>query len=963
MFRISEFNRQQKAAVLHDEGPLLIVAGAGTGKTKVLTGRIIYLLEKRKVDPRRILALTFTEKAAQEMTERVEKYLPLGYGEMWIKTFHGFCDSVLREKCIDIGIAPDYKILTAAEQWIFVKKHLFKFELDYYRPLAKPHKFIGHLLSHFSRLKDEAVTPARYLAYAKNFRKRAVSPEEKMEAKKTMELAKAYVKYQELLLKNNFLDYGDLIMKTLELFQKRPNVLHEYQLRFQHVLVDEFQDTNYAQIQILLLLTDKHKNLFVVGDDDQSIYKWRGASVTNILNFEKHFPHARKLVLAKNYRSPQNILDLSYSVIQCNNPNRLEHQHKFSKKLAAGRQQKGEIALMHFDNYLQEIDFVISKIQKLKSGERDAAILVRANQHAKQFVSEMKRLNLPYQYFAENSIFMRPEIKDLLALLRFISNPNDDLSLFRLLAMPVFGLSIESLNFMMQNAKKSYAPLYEYLRIRSQGFNSALEKAFPILIRLIEFSRSRTISELIGKFFEESGYGKLLTKEDTAENAEKLESLAEFSVRLKEFESKTAYIRISDFVEYCDLLHETGEGAPLSKEIDRSITKILTVHGAKGLEFDTVFVPFLVDGKFPTFSRKEPISIPEALIPEPVPLGDHHIEEERRLFYVACTRAKKNLYLTSSTMYEGTKRFKFSRFINEAENTIGLKSSSLRPSPPRTPVFIDKSNEKLRIHRPIRKFKVNTERLSFSHLDTFKTCPLKYRFRYIFNIIPPPSSAANFGNSIHNTLKAFYHLLKTSAPPDCNVYKMKKLEEKKWINSLKDIYEKNWIPYGYDNKAHEGERKRQGLSMIKNLFASNKRQFSIPAHLEKKFDLPLGKICISGRIDRIDRLPDSTFEVIDYKTGSSRQNINLKKDLQLAIYALACRDIFKLPVSKLSFYFIEDDRKISIELLPEDLEDAEREIKKMTGDLVNSDFSPAPGFPCSWCEYRTICNEAKVGIG
>ena len=330
-----KLNLEQKKAVEHREGPLLIVAGAGTGKTTVITERINWLIIRQKINPDEILALTFTEKAATEMEERVDKALPYGYVDLWISTFHAFAERILKEHGLEVGLTTEFKLLDQTAAWLLVRNNLDKFELDYYRPLGNPNKFIHALLKHFSKAKDEMVKPQDYLEYAESYRlDNDIRKDEivALEVRRLEEIANAYHVYQQLLLGNNFLDFGDLINYVYELFLKRPQILKKYQEQFKYVLIDEFQDTNFAQYQLIKLLAKPRNNLTVVGDDDQSIYKFRGASIANILEFKKDYPKCLEIYLTANYRTKQNILDAAYKFIQLNNPNRLEVQLKARKQ-------------------------------------------------------------------------------------------------------------------------------------------------------------------------------------------------------------------------------------------------------------------------------------------------------------------------------------------------------------------------------------------------------------------------------------------------------------------------------------------------------------------------------------------------------------------------------------------------------------------------------------------------------
>jgi DNA helicase-2/ATP-dependent DNA helicase PcrA len=349
---LKNLNNEQLAAVKYTDGPLLIVAGAGTGKTTVITRRIAHLIEQNLAKPEEILALTFTDKAATEMQERVDLLLPIGYVDTWISTFHSFCERILKNHALDIGLPNDFELLDGTKQWMLVHKNFEKFDLDYYRPLGNPSKFISALLSHFSKCKDEVITPEEYLKHAEELTLFSDSPQplpnpplkkgggdavasssspfeerpgevpkiDLIEISRLQEVANAYHVYQKLLLDNSCLDFGDLINYTLELFKKRPNILKYYQNRFKYIMVDEFQDTNFAQYQLVKMLAGENQNIAVVGDDDQSIYKFRGASFSNILKFKDNFPKLKEITLVENYRSTKNILDLSYKFIQQNNP-------------------------------------------------------------------------------------------------------------------------------------------------------------------------------------------------------------------------------------------------------------------------------------------------------------------------------------------------------------------------------------------------------------------------------------------------------------------------------------------------------------------------------------------------------------------------------------------------------------------------------------------------------------------
>jgi DNA helicase-2/ATP-dependent DNA helicase PcrA len=951
LIQIPGLNDAQLTAVASTEGPLLIVAGAGTGKTKVITSRILYLLLEKKIPSSEIAALTFTEKAANEMIERIDIAMPLSYEEATIKTFHSFCDQILREKGIEIGIDPSYKILTQTDEWIYFKKNLFSFELDYYRPLGNPGKFIHILLNHFSRLKDEYISPEKYLEYANKIK-------DEEEKAKMLELANVYKKFQEIKLSQNLLDFSDLQYYALKLLEKRKSVLGDYQERYRYFMVDEFQDTNYIQSRIIFLLAARHKNITVVGDDDQSIYKWRGASLSNILGFKKAFPDTKEIVLTQNYRSSQKILDLSYSIIQNNNPTRLESTENINKKLRTNIDELSPPEVWHFNSYLEEARAIVLKIQKLKENGadyKDFAILVRTNNLTTPYTEALKENGIPFTVRDMHGLLRYEEIKDILALLKFLVRPQNDTSFFRLLSLPLFNIPMGSVLEITDAARHEYSSIFYYIKKHSDESSETfqlLKNAYVLFDGLLNFIRRNNVARTIGEFLDKSGYYISLTKEEKQINEEKIRHIAQFLEIAREFETAEADNGISDFLDYLESLEEASGVMAETPDSDSDSVSVLTVHSAKGLEFDCVFLPSLVANRFPCINKKEPISIPDSLIIEDLSSGDIHINEERRLFYVACTRAARKLFLSYSDYYEGSKKWKISPFLTEALSSGDLTEKDFTGK--KKTEFLTERKASGIAKKPESEYEkkiseartVDVNRLTYSQIDTFQTCPLKYKFRYLFNIPSLSAHAANFGSSVHDTVNAFYDEIKKGAAPSMDL--------------LNELYEKHWIGSGYDNRAHEQARKKQGKNIME-LFYKNEESagFKVPAFLESSFNLKIGDISFKGRIDRIDKLEDGTYEVIDYKTGKSKRSANLKKDLQLSLYALACRDFLDLPVSKLTLYFLEDGLKESTTRTNKDLEDIKEVLKEAVEEIRSSSFPASPGFPCGFCEYRILCNKAK----
>ncbi len=963
---VLRLNSAQTEAVTSTEGSLMIIAGAGTGKTGVITSRIVHLINELKIDPKHILALTFTEKAAAEMEERVDMMMPLSYEGAYIGTFHAFCDTVLRESGFHVGIDPSYKIINQARQWLLIKNNLFDLGLDYYRPLNNPAKFINMLISHFSRLKDEDIRPETYLELANAKRLSATTEAEAELAGQMMEIAGVYGKYQDIKLAHGFLDFGDLQYYVLRLFEKSPGVLEHYRNRFKYILVDEYQDTNFAQNKIVMMLAGATGNIAVVGDDDQSIYKWRGASLSNLLSFEKAYPNVKKVVLNDNYRSAQKILDLSHFVIQRNNPERLEHRQNINKKLvAAGENGESEIKLTHYANYLEEARDTSRKIMELSEQGNfgNIAILVRANQHAAAFTEVFKAAGIPFNVRDTQSLTKFEEIKDLLAFLRFVHKPYNDVAFARLLSMELFGIPMhEVLDIFKRARDDDYKPGFYYLKdsLKQQSISvndahELVKNLFNLLDELLNFSRRQSIGRIIGEFLDKSGYFKSLTKDADA-NADKLKRIARLLEIAHDFEFESGDNSVKTFLDYLDSMDEAGGLKDDSQFFDDNAVSILTVHSAKGLEFDHVFLPCMVAQRFPSTSRREPLEIPAELIEEKVTENESNLPEERRLFYVACTRARKNLYISFSDKYEGNKKWKVSPFVTEAlESGIITETKFFADGNQISGMPISKDD---RVHKGLIETadspggieeyipELNISRLSYSQIDAFKTCPLKYKFRYIFKIPTPSPHAANFGSSVHDTVNRFYQNISEGVEPTMDL--------------LADLYEKCWIGGGYLSKAHENARKQKGREMMEIFFNHEKENgFKVPAFMERNFRLKVGGVAFSGRIDRIDRLEDGSFEVIDYKTGSSKRDVNLKKDLQLSVYALACRDVFRLNVSKYSLFYLEDSYKASTVRSNEEVENVKTVLEDIAGEMKKSDFAATPGFNCGYCEYRILCDKAQ----
>lgn len=967
-------NPEQQKAITLTSGPLLIIAGAGTGKTTVIVEKIKHLIFNKLAQPENILALTFTEKAAFEMEERVDKEMPYGYFQMWISTFHSFADQILRDEISHIGLSPGYRLLTQAETILFLKNSLFLFDLKYFRPLGNPHKFLYALYQHFSRLKDEDISPEEYLRWAeKEQKKTSLSKEEK---EKTLELAAAYKTYQELKIKESYFDFSDLIFYLLKLFRERPALLKKYRQQFHYVLVDEFQDTNIAQYLLIKLLCspDKNPNLTVVGDDSQAIYKFRGASVSNILAFMKDYPQASQVTLSINYRSFQSILDASHKLIQNNNPDTLEIKLGISKKLKANRGDKREtIDFSLCSNINEETEFVAQKIlsarQKNNYKYSDFALLIRANNHAEPFINTFLRQGIPYYFFGPGMLFKQPEVKDLIAYLKILYSLDDSVSLYRVLMMDVFNLNTKDISLLLSLSKRISRSLFITIEICLSFFEKDLYRKdyeiyktfIPLLheeskIKLLQIYRIITkhlslikkysAGHILYFFLEDTEYIKEFTSYKTTKEEKIVLNITKFFEKLKTFESTHDDASVFTVVDYLDMSLEIGE-SPLAAETDAvnyDAVNILTIHSAKGLEFPVVFLINLSKGRFPTYEQKEPLPISNEFIKEILPEGDYHLQEERRLFYVGLTRAKDMLYLTASKTYsEAGRERKLSPFVIETlgDEIIRKKEMVKKEEKAQLSIFDFKKPEEILI-----KENVQLTNFSFTQLETFAACPLQYKYQYLLKIPTTPSSAMTFGDTLHKTLQRFYqeYLGDTSLA----------------LPRLIDIYHLSWIPVGYTSKSHEEQIKKGGEILLTNFF----KTFHTPdipiRSLEKLFKIKVyDNTFVTGKIDRIDEFPDGTIEIIDYKTGRKPPDEELKKSLQLSIYALAATHKSflgkKVDQVKLTFYYLQEMNKVSMQRTAQEIQEVQEHIITSGNQMRNNVFHPKVGPWCSFCSYRMIC--------
>ncbi len=969
----SKLNTEQKESIIYNKGPLLIVAGAGTGKTYVIVEKIKHIIINRLAKPENILALTFTEKAAAEMEERVDKALPFGYFPMWISTFHSFADKILKEEAMHIGLNPSYRLLTQTESVMFINSNLFKFNLKYFRPTGNPQKFTESLYQHFSRLKDEYIAPGEYLIWAKTKQSANI---EKAEKEKILELAYAYELYQKLMIKNDSMDFSDLNYYLLELFKKRNNLLSQYMSTFKYILVDEFQDTNIAQYELIKILCPAKTDpkLTVVGDDSQAIYKFRGASVSNILTFMKDYKNAKLISLRKNYRSNQQILDGAYKLIQKNNPDTLESKLGISKNLISQNTTTASAEKVNFiwtNDAEEEANSVAEEIIKLKEkySYSDIAILVRANNHADSFAKTLSQKGVPYQFLGPGILYKQPEIKDLIAYLNVLSNIEDSVSLYRVLSMNIFEISNRDIAFLLSFSNKTRLSLFNSIEILlsesvneisfktdinykkilpfiSENSKKKLYKVYQLINKHLSQINKETAGQILYNFLDDSGYLSKIVKYSTPKEEKVTINISKFFKRLKTFETTHEDSSVFEAVSFIKMSMELGE-SPSAQDIESpayDAVNILTVHGSKGLEFPVVFIVNLTKDRFPTRERKELLPIPKELIKEILPEGDYHLQEERRLFYVALTRAMDLIYLTSSKWYGESKRLRrLSPFIVDTlgEDYIEKRELIIQDEKEQMSIF-----EYKKIPEQSEKKKPALNYLSYSRINTFMTCPLRYKYSYVLNIPVSKNAALVFGETIHTTLQKFY----------LQFIKNRQIG----LNSLMQIYKDEWQPIGYSSIAHHNKMYNDGKKMLELFYKKYHDKNVQIIDLEKPFRVKTAQgVILSGKMDRVDDIGSNIIEIIDYKTGKTPEEKDMKKDLQLSIYFLAATDkgmYGKKPEEVLlSLFYLQDMKKISYSKKVEDIEVIKKTITKVVDNINMSNFSPKKGPWCTHCPYLMIC--------
>lgn len=945
-------NEEQKEAVKFREGPCLVVAGAGTGKTLVITRRIAYLITNKICKPEEILALTFTEKAAREMEERVDRLVPYTYSYSQISTFNSFGEKILKEFFLELGFPMNFKLLDEIGQAIFLREKLFELPLRHFRPLGNPTSHIEKILDFIKRAKQEDITYEEYLEWAKNKIVECKDEIEREEIEKHLEMAETWKKYKELLEKEGKIDFEDQIWLLVRLLEKKPSILKTLQDRYRFILVDEFQDTNYIQFKLLRMLSEKHRNIMVVGDDDQSIYKFRGAAITNILNFLDYYPDAKKIVLKKNYRSVSPVLECAYRLIRFNNPNRLEAKYNFSKELEPVRKDgKNPVRLIYKSNEEEEADAVSEIIErKIKEGIKpsEIAILVRRNQDAEPYLKALNARGIPYRFSGSRGLYSKPEIKAIISFIKSITDPMDNIAHLHLATSEVYGLSGEDAGICLHFAKRRNTSLRKIFKSISEGKSllqiseegiEIIKKVYTDLIELSKLISKERAESVIYTFLQVTGWLKRLG--ENPDNIIKIQNIAKFMKIMRNFSDSSPSSDLFTFASYLDLLQEMGDNPPTAEsEPEEESVNVMTVHKAKGLEFSVVFMVSLAMDRFPCRERGEPLSIPDEILKEKIPEPVDKYEEERRLFFVGMTRAKDELYLCSARNYNNKPK-RLSKFVIEALNLPKEEIPEEKSSPLTIIMSSRPSPQEIIPKRKIPEILT----LSFDQVNSYLDCPLKYRFLHVDKIPPPPHHALTFGRAIHFTIRDYL--------------KLKMGGKKIPLDRLFEIYRSHWVPEGFLDIRHEEMRFEEGKRMLENLWKKEEASPIIPIYVEKEFKIKINTIKLLGRWDRVDMEEDGAI-IIDYKASKIKDQKSAdretKRNLQLALYCYSFEKLYDRKVKEVHLYYLDSGIEGVGKRDEIKIEKALEELKKVEEGVRAERFDPTPDYyVCDHCPFKRYC--------
>jgi DNA helicase-2/ATP-dependent DNA helicase PcrA len=965
-----EMNAAQRRAIEHGDGPLLVIAGAGTGKTRVITERIRHLFERdSSLSGENLLGLTFTKKAAGEMLRRVRKTCGERADGITLTTFHAFCETILKEG------APGRLPLEQVDHWILLRRNMRRLQLDKYRRLAEPGQFLTDFIQFFSRCQDELVSCEKYKEYAEGLAAKLEAERSQIdeetykerleEVEKQREIARAYSASEELLHEKNAVALNGLMTEAVKLLENDAALREKLQKRFRHILVDEFQDTNIAQLKLLELIAAPPRNIVVVGDNDQAIYRFRGASFGSFKLFLQRFAGWKegqdstklRVLLQENYRSTPNILRVATQAISHN-----ETSADFPKKVLNASKKDGEkVRVVELGSQEEEASWVAGEIERgHRAGKpwRDYAVLYRQHTHRNLLVEELSRRKIPF-VISRLSILDHPLVRDVLCYLRLLAQPYDDVACVRVLAAPAWGLEPPDIVRLAERAKKERKAIYDVLQLLQGELPfDASHAAVGTLLEFLSEQRKRIKRRTAREILNDVTEWLEIAARASEQDRKYVRRLVEFA---KEWEPKSETELLPEFLEYLDYYQQANCIISLDDEdVPSDAVQLMTVHGAKGLEFPQVFVLRVNSRAFPASDRKPLFEFPVELMKEELPEGDYHTQEERRLFYVALTRAEERLTLTMVTEKKG----KVPLFIEDILMDSAVKRRDVLQIAPKVAVMtgedepLSASESEAQLFPasgPAKIFSRVAEwaetyhpavpeplRLSPSSVTGYRSCPQKFLFEKLWSIQGAGKATLTFGRVVHATIRrAVAEMKKGNRLP---------------FEEVERIYENEWSAIGFEDDYQEEEYKKDGLEQLRTFHAAMMESLPEILEQEKSFELDLeNNVIVNGRIDQINSLGRKDVEIVDYKTGRPRKDAEANKDLQLSIYAIAVKEILELNPVRLVFHYLQNNERQETTRDAKQLDEAQKMVQETAAEIRAREFAANPGFQCRGCSYKPIC--------
>ena len=983
-------NSQQQEAVKEIEKPLLIIAGAGSGKTLTVASKIAYLIEQ-DTKSENILALAFNQKAAEELKERVIGMLK-NSEDLSISTFHSFCNQVIQDNILNTKLNANFKVITDTAQLVYLTKNIDQFGIEHLEFNHEPYTLAEEMQKFISRCKDEAISPEDIQKYIEKKEQESLDEEAQEDLYVFKDILKIYRSYEDYKLKNNMIDFGDMICTVFNLLKNKPLILKKYQEKFKFVIVDEFQDTNYIQLQIVQLIASKHGHITVVGDDDQSIYRFRGAYLTNIAEFKKMFTNYVEVALEHNYRSTKRIVAVANKLIE-NSPERTV------KKLFTNNAEGEKVTVVETPTDSSQANYILETVKELlkKYPMQDIAVLCRRRASAYPIIKAFRKQGIRFNFVGETGFFQEPIIKDITAYLNIISNPlESNAQIVRILNRQNFGIKQIDICKFCSYADQNDLSLYEafdHLNKINVDKIKFLQVKQTLSDILASKKRLRTLDLIHTLLFEREFY----KYEIALQNNRNIQLINQFYEFAEEFDSIYPDNEIEDFTEY---LSFASNFEFEEQNLEEQAIVVSTIHGVKGMQYPVVIIPDLVDNKLPTRYQKDKFAIPKELLKGIQSQFDEkelHIQEERRLFYVAITRAKEKLIITYAKRYgenkTDSKESKFLKELNykENQNITFQQADGVDLAPESTTegdqtqtqllkqvisnmttgkfseaienvlLYAKSTNKDLDIKAQIlSKIKEpdyacieqtceppvtvpENHVFSVSQFVGYKKCPRLYQYRHVFKIPEKPRYYFNFGSSLHSIAEQLTRLQKEGKPTDETI--------------AMELLAKFWDPKGYKSKIDEKRDFDEAKAILKVFLDEQAKSKTEIIDIERWFETSFGDVKLRGRIDRIDK--DGGFTVVDYKTSKKASSLNeLKKDMQMLVYALAVKEIYPNgnPL-KVGNWFLRTNEKVFFEPEKQAIEAMQTEIADMTAKIKAASFEPKKGsWECTQCDYKCICD-------